>query len=373
MSTIQTSLYLVAAALCLFTTGLTTRRATRTRPLRYFTLFLLIQAALFGCELLMSHPGTPFKSLWLALLMAGSLWVAPCLWLAIAESIGGEAVSLRSLPRIHWVLLACGVAATLPLMSTAHAGTTFANPARVADPAWSRFIHATMLICIGLFVVQVPWYLSRCRQILLRQIGHRTRHWARLPLAIVATSWLLAIVRTLDCAFFKCPAEFSLIVAVISAAVAVSALYLLIRNFAAPEDDARRYARSPLPDAVRARVRRKLERAVALHYKKSGLSLDELSTMLNESPHYVSQVINQDLGTSFHEFVNRHRIDEARRLLVAEPARTVLSIAMDVGFNSKSAFHTAFRRATGRTPTEYRASAGASGFSPAGQDDLTAH
>ena len=77
---------------------------------------------------------------------------------------------------------------------------------------------------------------------------------------------------------------------------------------------------------------------------------------LNENPHYVSQVISQDLRTSFYELVNRHRIAEAKRLLHADPDETVLSIAMNVGFNSKSAFHAAFRRCTGITPSEFRQS-----------------
>jgi hypothetical protein len=58
---IQTSLYLVAVALCVFCTGLTAR--LRGRPLTYFTAFLVIQSATFLCELLMAHPAAPLKSL----------------------------------------------------------------------------------------------------------------------------------------------------------------------------------------------------------------------------------------------------------------------------------------------------------------------
>jgi AraC-like DNA-binding protein len=84
------------------------------------------------------------------------------------------------------------------------------------------------------------------------------------------------------------------------------------------------------------------------------LSLRALSATLNESPHYVSQVISQDLETSFHELLNSHRIREAQRLLREAPEETVLSVAMNVGFNSKSAFNSAFRRVTGMTPSAYR-------------------
>jgi len=83
------------------------------------------------------------------------------------------------------------------------------------------------------------------------------------------------------------------------------------------------------------------------------LNLRSLSRLLNEKAHYVSQVINQDLGANFYELVNRTRIERAQRLLVEAPERTVLEIALSVGYNSKSTFNTAFRRQTGVTPTEY--------------------
>jgi AraC-like DNA-binding protein len=366
---IQTSLYLVAVSLCVFCTGLTSRM--RGRPLTWFTAFLVIQSGTFLCELLMAHPATPLKSLWLALLMSGSLLLAPCLWLAFQESVGGVRMRLRDLPRAHGWIIAAGFVFTLPLMFNAHLGTTYANPLQPTSWLHSKIIHTTMLLCIGIFVVQVPWYLVRCRRILLARLEGQGSHWAELPLGIVLTTWALAIVRTLNCAFIKWPPMFSLVVAVISVGMTVGALYLLLRKFAPEEknDDAPNpvspgtlepapaYAKSPLGEAQRQRIRRKLESCLAEVCKRSDLTLRALSDTLNESPHYVSQVISQDLGTSFYEMVNGYRIGEAKRLLRESPDETVLAIAMNVGFNSKSAFHAAFRRCTGITPTEFRQSA----------------
>jgi AraC-like DNA-binding protein len=230
----------------------------------------------------------------------------------------------------------------------------------VQPSSWleSKIIHTTMLMCIGVFVVQVPWYLVRCRRILLARLEGRSDHWAQLPLAIVATTWGLAILRTLDCAFIKSPPLFSLMVAVVSVGVTVGALYLLLRRHGVlGEGGTPSYAKSPLPGPLRARIRRKLEATLTQDsiYKRSDLTLRTLSEILNESPHYLSQVINQDLNTSFYELVNRHRIDAAKRLLREAPDETVLAIAMNVGFNSKSAFHAAFRKHAGTTPSDYRA------------------
>ena len=52
--------------------------------------------------------------------------------------------------------------------------------------------------------------------------------------------------------------------------------------------------------------------------------------------------------------MNRYRIEHAKRLLRESPDCNVLSVALDSGFNSKSAFHVAFRRSTGTTPSNFR-------------------
>ena len=350
-----TSLYLVAIALCAFSTGLTTRRVAG-KSLRYFTAFLVVQSLVFLCELWIAHPVTPYKAVGLGVLMAGALLLAPCLWLAVQEGITGQAPRLRDLPRAHGMAIATGALFTLPLISSAHAGSTFANPLEPASWLYSKSIHTTMLLCIAIFVVQVPWYLKRSRELLLERLEGRPRHWAAWPLAIVFTTWVLAIVRTLDCAFIKWPPAFSLVVAVISVGVTVAALYLLLREFSPSKPAVDRYAKSRLDESVRRRIRRKLESALTEQgvYQKSDLSLRALAELLHERPHYVSQVISQEFSSSFYDLVNRHRIEHAKRLLREDPDSNVLSIALDSGFNSKSAFHVAFRRSTGTTPSNFR-------------------
>ena len=351
-----TYLYLIAIALCAFSTGLTTRRVGG-RSLRYFTTFLVVQSLSFLCELWIAHPATPYKAVGLALLMSGALLLAPCLWLALQEGVTARAPRPRDLPRAHGIAIAAGALLTLPLLSSAHAGTSWANPLQPASWLYSKSIHTTMLLCMGIFVAQVPWYLWRSRAVLLDNLDGRSRHWAAWPLAIVLTTWVLAIVRTLDCAFIKWPATFSLAVAVISVSVTVAALYLLLREFSPPAKAATEsYARSKLGEGARRRIRHKLESALADQgiYRRSDLTLGTLAELLKERPHYLSQVISQDLASNFHDLVNRHRIEHAKRRLREDPDSNVLSIAMDCGFNSKSAFNLAFRRCTGTTPTGFR-------------------
>ena len=71
-------------------------------------------------------------------------------------------------------------------------------------------------------------------------------------------------------------------------------------------------------------------------------------------PNQVSQTLNQEIGASFFDYVARWRIAASKPLITAGDA-SVLTVALDVGFNSRSAFYKAFKRETGLTPKGYRA------------------
>ncbi len=115
-------------------------------------------------------------------------------------------------------------------------------------------------------------------------------------------------------------------------------------NHSAPQDD---YA-----DVICA----KLDRIVADQRTLFDplLTMPKLAATIGVTPNQLSHVLNNVIGQSFFEFVNTVRVHEAARLLCEEPDRNILDIAMTVGFNSKSTFNLAFKRATGMTPSHYR-------------------
>lgn len=88
----------------------------------------------------------------------------------------------------------------------------------------------------------------------------------------------------------------------------------------------------------------------------NGVSLPDLSRRLGVSPHHLSQVLNAELGQTFFEFIATHRVEEAKRILSGPDAATlrIEDVAESVGYYSKSAFNTAFKKLTGRTPSQYR-------------------
>lgn len=91
------------------------------------------------------------------------------------------------------------------------------------------------------------------------------------------------------------------------------------------------------------------------YYLQKNGSLKDLSTQLNIPSNYLSQVINKQTGHNFNDFINRYRIDTAKRRLndSAFAHLSIAGIGASVGFNSKSAFYSAFKKHTQMTPAVY--------------------
>lgn len=91
-------------------------------------------------------------------------------------------------------------------------------------------------------------------------------------------------------------------------------------------------------------------------YLNEGLTLSELAKQVGMTRNQLSSVINNGIGDSFYTLINKYRVEEAKRL-IANPKNanfTILSLAFEAGFPSKSSFHNTFKKLTGITPAEYR-------------------
>ena len=113
---------------------------------------------------------------------------------------------------------------------------------------------------------------------------------------------------------------------------------------------------SPAMDLVKKGnwLRKAME--TGLYYQDMELSLSSLAESLDMHPHELSRIINVALGKNFNDFINEYRIREVTRKM-QDPAFdriTLLGIAMDAGFNSKSTFNRTFRQMTGKSPAEYK-------------------
>jgi AraC-like DNA-binding protein len=88
------------------------------------------------------------------------------------------------------------------------------------------------------------------------------------------------------------------------------------------------------------------------------LNLLKLAAHMQITIHTLSYVINEGYGENFAQYVNRYRVEEAKKLLDDPQVAhlSILGIAFDAGFNSKTVFNTTFKKITGLSPSEYKSS-----------------
>ncbi|MCP4287113.1 MAG: helix-turn-helix transcriptional regulator [Gammaproteobacteria bacterium] len=126
------------------------------------------------------------------------------------------------------------------------------------------------------------------------------------------------------------------------------------------DDTTGKYKKSALDSNMSARILNRLTETMQQEkpYLKSNLTLPDLAKLVSTSPNYLSQVINEQLRMNFFDFINSYRIETAKDLIVnpLPHTRTILDIAMESAFNSKSAFYTAFKKQMGITPAEFKKS-----------------
>jgi AraC-like DNA-binding protein len=91
-------------------------------------------------------------------------------------------------------------------------------------------------------------------------------------------------------------------------------------------------------------------------YLDSNLSLESVAAYLKISPSYLSRIIHKNLNTSFSDYVHQLRVKEAQNYLCNPEFSkyTMVSIGLEAGFNSRSAFFNTFKQETGKTPFQYK-------------------
>lgn len=120
-----------------------------------------------------------------------------------------------------------------------------------------------------------------------------------------------------------------------------------------------KYQSSSLEESQKERLH---EQAIAFMtseqaFLKQDLTLHQLANSLKINSKYLSQVINEKSGKHFMDFVNEYRVNLAKEILLKSSYQhyTIVAIAQEVGFKSRSAFYASFKKFTGQTPSEYKA------------------
>ena len=123
-----------------------------------------------------------------------------------------------------------------------------------------------------------------------------------------------------------------------------------------PVENGTKYAGSSLDTSEIPAFRAKLDNL--MHHDKVYLDnvirLKDLAEMMEIKTHHLSQIINQEYKLSFYDFINLHRISEAKKIIGSHPNYTFLEVAFEAGFNNKTSFVNAFKKFEKTTPSKFR-------------------
>ncbi|UFH52164.1 AraC family transcriptional regulator [Spirosoma sp. KNUC1025] len=231
----------------------------------------------------------------------------------------------------------------------------------------------TLLSCLiyGIWACVVVWKAyRRAGDTFVGKSSVQLNQLRNLTLLNISLSWLIIIIKP---QFYEDLGDYILACYITGIIYITSYLVMRGSNFYRDEilpeplvvdpetlgEPKKKYEKSALSEELEDAVLTKLTQLLKTEkpYLDSDLSLPKLANRLSTSPHHLSQLLNDRLGQNFFDWLATHRIAEAKFLL-CDPATAYLKIdeiAERVGYNSTSAFHTAFKRLTNQTPAQYRA------------------
>jgi AraC-like DNA-binding protein len=357
----------------------------------------LLAIALLICQPWLRDLPLTLRQLCLLLALPALYLLPPCLWLYVQGLTSSSPWQFRRVHAKHFALasfaLLIAIAGAL-LPAQIRAGILGAGSEQMlaeASAGLRYFVYGLLIITFVLVLawcVQAGYYLVAIYQQLrryraaLRQIFASTErhelHWIAGLLAIVGIVWLLAtlallydnLVGALEIApAFKQGVILLLVWSLASWGLrqkpgfaqldltdrdTVAALDTLDSTLSTSPSDSK-YQRSALHAELADSIAAKLHQAMVQDqlFLDASLSLPKLAKHVTTSPSYVSQTLNERLGLNFFDFINHYRVAVAKEQLKSTDA-TALEIAMNVGFNAKSSFYTAFKKETGMTPQQYR-------------------
>lgn len=215
-----------------------------------------------------------------------------------------------------------------------------------------------LLFAIAMYL-QFAVYILQSHRLISGE--HALRNWLRKLWMAILIIGLFGLVQFLLLVFgIDQQPVTGYMAAIIALLYIYSGAILLVKRpkviFGTPE--AAKYQYSTIRSEERSVILEQLRAYMDEHspYKQADLTLKQLAKLTGLSERHISQTINEQLGQNFSDFLNEYRVNEFKTQL-HQPANehlSLLGIAMDCGFNSKSTFNTVFKRFTGQTPSEFK-------------------
>jgi AraC-like DNA-binding protein len=239
----------------------------------------------------------------------------------------------------------------------------------VGMPIMTTVIAVQLLTYLGISVFVLRSYRARISNA-YSSLGKLSLSWLHSIVGGFGLIWVIGAANYMAAIGTRRGAPF-LVLSITNMLISFGmASVIVFRGLKQPEifsgiEEKPKYERSPLTEEESDRLLASLKDFMEEKkpYLVAGLSISELAKELGCPPRALSQVINSRMRKNFVDFINSYRVEEAKKLLSISGSngKTVLEIAYESGFNSKSVFNKAFRKHVGAPPKDLKEKSGRAG------------
>ncbi len=243
----------------------------------------------------------------------------------------------------------------------------------IAESFWHEIVFTILGICyswgIGIWNLKLLAEHKTEVQNTFSHIERKVLEWVRIFLIYsLASSVLIHILYYIspDNYYFKIIFSIFDLIAIywvsVNGVIQQNVLSILVKNesgfpiqhYLAIENDQRKNENDDDLNTVMGDIDSYMETSQA--FLHSELTIVDLAQKLNVHPKKISTTINTTTNHNFNSYVNRLRIKKAEDILTKQLSNnlSIEGIGKEVGFHSKSAFYSAFKKVTGTTPTKYK-------------------
>ena len=277
----------------------------------------------------------------------------------VRATVTARGLVLRDL--VHAAGFAAALVWTAPLL-IANPSETVASFQRWYAGQWSPPTPWYDFFLFGYsltYLAAALWRIHRYRRAVLEQRSDTDRRPLRWMEAMAMGQIVIWCVAALHWTLRLPHIDYFLIYGVVAAWICMIGWFSLAQPptvplaFEAPEALSPQTADDSRFPVVEARLEQLMQHEAI--YREPALTIGQLAKRSGYPEYLVSEVINRRLGVAFWDYINRQRVEAARvHLCDRSDTRTILDIAYDCGFTSKSTFNAAFKRELGETPSAYR-------------------
>jgi len=308
-------------------------------------LILMLSIRICKAIFLYFNPGLP--RIYVQIGLSGCFLIGPSLYYFIKASLANATTISTIWKRsyLFWVLLVA---------------IGFFFPYAAYPTPWKIYIPKLIYLQWGTFVILSGWVLRK-QIIQLFRRGEKLTVTANSVLSIyggaliVHIAFVLAVFGFFKTMYISGGLFFSLLLYLNILLFMNSRKHNAIFSGAEPEEK-EKYSQKKIGPGQATAMANKLQQVIVEQelFKNPDLKLADLARKINIPSHQLSQLLNDNLKSSFAAYINEYRINYACELITNDRGIKLEEIGYEVGFNSKSTFFTTFKKQKGMSPALYK-------------------